>query len=191
MSDANLAESLFIKRLQAGDEEAFRLLVQQYHVSMIRLASVIVPDVAIAEDVVQETWLAAFKAIRHFEGRSTIKTWLFSIVMNRAKTHLKRERRHAYRSVINLDAKEHAVSELMTSHVDTQPETIAVTHEFQQIILQTIDLLPPNQQSIVRLRDLDGFSSIEVSKCLGISDGNQRVLLHRARKQMRTKLMSY
>jgi RNA polymerase sigma-70 factor (ECF subfamily) len=191
MSDANLAESLFIKRLQAGDEEAFRLLVQQYHVSMIRLASVIVPDVAIAEDVVQETWLAAFKAIRHFEERSTIKTWLFSIVVNRAKTHLKRERRHTYRFVINLDAKEHAVSELMTSHVDIQPETIAVTHEFQQIILQTIDLLQPNQQSVVRLRDLDGFSSIEVSKCLGISDGNQRVLLHRARKQMRTKLMSY
>ena len=191
MSTSNLPETLFVKRLQAGDEEAFQLLVQQYHESMVRLAAVIVPEMSLAEDVVQETWLAVLKAIRNFEGRSTIKTWLFSIVINRARTHLKREQRHAYRSKVRLDAKEGIMSEFMMSQMDAQPETIAVIHEFQQIISQTIDLLPQTQQSVVRLRHLDGFSAAEVSQQLGISDINQRVLLHRARKQMRTKLISY
>ena len=187
----NLPESLFVKRLQAGDEEAFRLLVQEYNESMLRLAAIIVPEMALAEDVVQETWLAVLKAIRRFEGRSTIKTWLFSIVMNRARTYLKREQRHAYRSVMSLDAKEDDISAIIMPQVDAYPETIADIHEFQQTLLETIDSLPKNQQHVIRLRDLDGFSAAEVSKQLGISDANQRVLLHRARKQMRMQLMSY
>ncbi len=83
------------------------------------------------------------------------------------------------------------MSEFMMSQIDAQPESIAVIHEFQQILSQTIDLLPQTQQNVVRLRHLDGFSAAEVSQQLGISDINQRVLLHRARKQMRTKLISY
>jgi RNA polymerase sigma-70 factor (ECF subfamily) len=187
----NIPEALFVKRLQVGDEEAFQLLVQQYHASMVRLAAVIVSEMSVAEDVVQETWLAVLKAIRHFEGRSTIKTWLFSIVMNRAKTYLKREQRHAYRSVLSLDTPEGSASEFVMPQIDAYPETIADIHEFQQTLSQTIDLLPRNQQNVIRLRHLDGFSAAEVSQQLGISDVYQRVLLHRARKQMRAKLMSY
>ena len=187
----NIPEAIFVKRLQAGDEEAFRLLVQQYHQSMVRLASVIVCEMWIAEDVVQETWLAVLKAIHNFEGRSTIKTWLFSIVINRARTYLKREQRHAYRSKVSLDAQEGTVPEFMVLQMDAHPETIAVNHELQYIVSKTIELLPQTQQIVVRLRHLDGFSAAEVSQQLGISDINQRVLLHRARKQMRTKLLSY
>ena len=158
---------------------------------MLRLAAAIVHEMSAAEDVVQETWLAVVKAIRNFEGRSTIKTWLFSIVINRARSYLKREQRHLYHVKISLDAQESAASEFTMPQHGAYPEALAEIHEFQQTISQTIDLLPRNQQNVVRLRDLDGFSAAEVSQRLGISDANQRVLLHRARKQMRTKLMSY
>ncbi len=186
----NSSEPLLVKRLQAGDEEAFRLLVQQYHAAMVRLAVHIVHEIPVAEDVVQETWIAVLKAVRFFEQRSSLKTWLYSIVINRAKSHLKREQRHTYRASMSLDEKEGDVAEYVTSRTAAYPESIADLHAFQQDILAAIDLLPDNQQTIMRLRHLDGLSADEVTQTLGISGVNQRVLLHRARKQMRMKLLS-
>ncbi len=190
ITPTNRCESVFIKRLQSGDEEAFQHLVQEYHEVLIRLAVVIVPEMSIAEDVVQETWLAVLKGIRNFEGRSTIKTWLYSIVMNRAKTQLQRERRHAYRSAISLDDKDGDVSEFIMPPIVSHPETIVDIHDLQQNLSHSIKLLPQNQQNVVRLRHIDGLSAAEVSQKLSISDANQRVLLHRARKQMPMKLAS-
>lgn len=185
------SEALLVQSLQMGNEDAFQILVQQYHESMLRIAAAIVHEMSAAEDVVQETWLAVIKAIRNFEGRSTIKTWLFSIVMNRARSYVKREQRRTSHVKISLDSQEGTVSEFVMPHQEAYPETIAETHEFQHVISQTIDHLPQNQRNVVRLRDLHGLSAAEVSQQLGISDVNQRVLLHRARKQMRTKLTDY
>jgi RNA polymerase sigma-70 factor (ECF subfamily) len=187
-SQAYSSEALLVQSLQMGNEDAFQMLVQQYNESMFRLAIAIVHEMSAAEDVVQETWLAVVKAIHNFEGRSTIKTWLFSIVMNRARTYLNRERRHTYRSVINLDASDGENSHFVMPQGEVHPETIADMHEFQQTLLHLIELLPQNQQRVIRLRDVDGFSPAEVSQQLGITDANQRVLLHRARKQVRSKL---
>ena len=189
-SRTKLAESLLVKRLQSGDEEAFRVVVQQYHDAMIRLAAHIVHEIAIAEDVVQETWIAVLKAVRHFEQRSSLKTWLFSIVINRAKSYLKREQRHSHRVGVSLDATDTELAETVTSWTVAHPETIADLHAFQADVLEAIDLLPDNQQTIMRLRHLDGLSADEVTSRLGISQVNQRVLLHRARKHMRVQLLA-
>jgi RNA polymerase sigma-70 factor (ECF subfamily) len=193
--------------LRDGDEAAFTTLLDQYHGSMIRLAAMYVNDRAVAEEVVQETWVAVLQGINRFEGRSSLKTWLFRILTNRAKTRAQREGRY-----VPLTFSDDAESDEPTvaperfrpagdawpgdwlvepAPWDAIPETRLLSQETRAVIQQAIDMLPHNQREVITLRDIQGFGSEEVCNVLGISESNQRVLLHRARSKVRQALESY
>ena len=182
-----------IQRLRAGDEQAFVVLVRRYHDSMIGLASSFVPSRAVAEEVVQDTWMGVLRGIGSFEGRSSLRTWLFRILVNRARTAGARERR----SVAIGDA-EPAVDpsrfdaagawlsppEAWIEEVDDRLRSGKLAGR----IRSAIEELPARQREVVTLRDVEGLSSDEVCHVLEITDGNQRVLLHRGRSRVRQVL---
>jgi len=182
-----------IQRLRAGDEQAFVVLVRRYHDSMIGLASSFVPSRAVAEEVVQDTWMGVLRGIGSFEGRSSLRTWLFRILVNRARTAGARERR----SVAIVDA-EPAVDpsrfdaagawlsppEAWIEEVDDRLRSGKLAGR----IRSAIEELPARQREVVTLRDVEGLSSDEVCHVLEITDGNQRVLLHRGRSRVRQVL---
>jgi len=182
-----------IQRLRAGDEQAFVVLVRRYHDSMIRLASSFVPSRAVAEEVVQDTWMGVVRGIGNFEGRSSLRTWLFRILVNRARTAGTRERR----SVAIGDA-EPAVD---PSRFDEAGAWLSPPEQWIEEaddrlrsgklagrIRSAIEELPARQREVVTLRDVEGLSSDEVCHVLEITDGNQRVLLHRGRSRVRQVL---
>lgn len=190
-----------IEALRQGDETAYAALFDRYHAALVRAALIYVQSADAAEEVAQETWIAVFKGIGRFEGRSSLKTWLFSILVNRAKTHAQREGRF-----ITLDdtgdsddaavapdrfyPNEHYWVSLPRSWNDL-PEDRLLSSEVRDHIQRAIDGLPPNQQLVITLRDVDGLSSDEVCNILSVSDTNQRVLLHRARARVRQVLETY
>jgi RNA polymerase sigma-70 factor (ECF subfamily) len=185
-------------------------LVEQLQGPLLRLARTYVSDPAVAEDVVQETWLAVLRGLDRFEGRSSLKTWIFSILMNRARTRAVREGRS-----IPFSALEDAAGEdegpsveperfLPPDHPrwpghwaapprewNTTPEAMALSGETRGIIDAAIADLKPAQREVITLRDIDGLTSTEVCQVLGISEVNQRVLLHRARSKVRAALERY
>jgi RNA polymerase sigma-70 factor, ECF subfamily len=182
-----------IQRLRAGDEQAFVVLVRRHHESMIRLASSFVPSRAVAEEVVQDTWMGVVRGIGNFEGRSSLRTWLFRILVNRARTAGTRERR----SVAIGDA-EPAVD---PSRFDEAGAWLSPPEQWIEEaddrlrsgklagrIRSVIEELPARQREVVTLRDVEGLSSDEVCHVLEITDGNQRVLLHRGRSRVRQVL---
>jgi len=182
-----------IQRLRAGDEQAFVVLVRRHHESMIRLASSFVPSRAVAEEVVQDTWMGVVRGIGNFEGRSSLRTWLFRILVNRARTAGTRERR----SVAIGDA-EPAVD---PSRFDEAGAWLSPPEQWIEEaddrlrsgklagrIRSAIEELPARQREVVTLRDVEGLSSDEVCHVLEITDGNQRVLLHRGRSRVRQVL---
>jgi RNA polymerase sigma-70 factor, ECF subfamily len=193
--------------LRDGDEAVFAALLEQYHNPMIRLAAMYVNDRAVAEEVVQETWVAVLQGISRFEGRSSLKTWLFRILTNRAKTRAQREGRYVPLTLSDdADTDEPAVSAerfhpagdewpgdwlVEPAPWDTIPETRLLSLETRATIQRAIDMLPPNQREVITLRDIQGFGSEEVCNVLNISESNQRVLLHRARSKVRQALESY
>jgi RNA polymerase sigma-70 factor (ECF subfamily) len=194
--------------LRAGDERAFAQLVDQYHSSLVRLATTFVGSRAIAEEVVQDTWLGVLKGIDRFEGRSTLKTWIFRILTNTAKTRAQREGRSIpFSSLAADDSSEAAVDpdrfldqahptwaghwEAYPRSWDEIPDNRLVSKETRELIEGAIERLPDSQRLVIRLRDVEGFSSEEVCDVLGISEGNQRVLLHRARSKVRGALEEY
>ncbi|MGH8909192.1 MAG: RNA polymerase sigma factor [Egibacteraceae bacterium] len=204
-------DSALLERLRAGDETAFRQLVTRYHRSMVRVARAHVPTDAVAEEVVQEAWLGVLRGLNRFEGRSSVKTWIFRIVANRAKTRGAQERRTvAFSSLAGDDADapgapavdpdrflppDHSV---YPGHWSSPPrpfgqlpEERATARELRERINQCIDLLPPRQRAIITLRDVEGWSAAEVCGALGLTDANQRVLLHRARSKVRSALEQY
>jgi RNA polymerase sigma-70 factor, ECF subfamily len=183
-----------VARLQAGEQEAFVTLVDRFHAPMLRLAASYVPNRAVAEEVVQDTWLGVVRGIDRFEGRSSLKTWLFRILVNRARTTGVRERREP--PVDSSD--EPAVSpERFTGSgqwarppvpwADEADERIAARQTIAHIA-EHLARLPAGQRHVVLMRDLEGLSAAEVCDVLGISEGNQRVLLHRGRSRIRTVL---
>ena len=195
--------------LRRRDEQAFRTLVERYHASLLRLALVYTRTRAVAEEVVQETWLGVLKGLEGFEGRSTFKTWLFRILVNRAKTRSEREGRTVPASALwdaateppepALDASRfypaghpyagHATQPLQSW--GENPEERLVTQETLEVIRRAVDGLPPAQREVITLRDLEGWDATEVCNILGITSTNQRVLLHRARGRVRTALERY
>ena len=204
------AEDLrLIGALRRGDERAFASLLDLYHASLIRLAMVYVGNRAVAEEVAQETWLGVVKGIDRFEGRSSLKTWIFRILTNTAKTRAEREGRTVPISSLTreLEADELAVepdrfidqnAERWGGHWaapptswETIPETRLVSDETQGVIEQAIDALPAMQRQVITLRDVQGFPSEEVCELLTISEANQRVLLHRGRSKVRAALEVY
>jgi RNA polymerase sigma-70 factor, ECF subfamily len=193
--DAHLVEGL-----RAREEAAFVELVRRYHASLLRLARMFTPSAAVAEEVVQETYLAVLKGIDRFEGRSSLKTWIFRILANTAKTRGQRESRSVPFSALE-DAEgsyEPAVERARftgAGHWAAPPRPWPVDRllasETRQILDAAIEQLPPAQRAVISLRDIEGWSSDEVRNALELSETNQRVLLHRARARVRRALEDY
>jgi len=199
-----------IEALRRGDEAAFVTLVGRYHQSLLRVASVYISSGAAAEDVVQETWLGVLRGLERFEGRSSLKTWIFHILINRAKTRGARERRSIpFSDLHSVESEGHepAVEPerfLPADHPrwpghwasfpdtwDESPEHLLLSTETRAIIQRAIDALPPTQREVITLRDIEGWTSEDVCNALVLSETNQRVLLHRARSKVRRALEQY
>ena len=194
-------ESL-VERAREGDEAAFAALVRRYSPMLMRLARMYVPTDALAEDVVQETWVAVVRGLERFEGRSSFKTWLFRILVNRAKTRGVREHRSIpFASVGGGSVDEDEGPTVDPSRFTSEgawtsapadwhddPERSLESEEVLRIARAAIDELPERQKIVITLRDLEGLSSDEVRNVLDLSETNQRVLLHRARTKVRQAL---
>jgi len=195
-------ESL-VERARDGDEEAFAALVRRYTPMLMRLARMYVPTDALAEDVVQETWVAVVRGLERFEGRSSFKTWLFRILVNRAKTRGVREHRSIPFASVGggLDPEQDEGPTVDPSRFTSEgawtsappdwhddPELSLESDEALRIAREAIDELPERQKIVITLRDLEGLSSDEVRNVLDLSETNQRVLLHRARTKVRQAL---
>ena len=183
-----------LARVRAGDEAAFVTLVKGYHGSMLRVARGYVPSEAVAEEAVQETWMGVVRGVEGFEGRSSFKTWLFRILVNRARTAGGRE----HRNLPLTDDRAGGVDPsrftadgawaepLETWEADADNRLVAGT--WAGSLRTALDELPPRQREIVILRDVEGLASEDVCEVLGVSQGNQRVLLHRGRSRLRSLL---
>jgi len=186
--------------LRRGDEQVFVELVQQHHALMLRVASRYVRSRTIAEEVVQETWLGVLNGLERFEGRASVKTWIFRILINRAISRAQREGRTVPFSSL---ADEPAVDPDRFRPADDRypggwkrfpdplPEQRLLERETLERIDAAIGELPERQQLVIVMRDIEGWSSAEVCASLAISEANQRVLLHRARSKVRSCLESY
>jgi RNA polymerase sigma-70 factor, ECF subfamily len=191
--------------LRAGDEEAFAALVRRHHASMKRVARMYVSTDAVAEEVVQETWLAAIGALDRFEQRASLKTWLFHILANKAKTRGTRERRSVpFASLAREDDEPSVPPERFQGQGDTWPGHWATpprpwedpdrrlqSLEAREWLRAAIGALPDVQQAVLTLRDVEGLEAEEVCRLLDLTDGNQRVILHRARARVRAELEAY
>jgi RNA polymerase sigma-70 factor (ECF subfamily) len=189
-----------VDALRAGDEQAFATLVDKYGPSLLRLARLYVPSRAVAEEVVQETWLAVLTGIERFERRSSLKTWLFRILTNKAKTRGQREGRVLPFSSLAADGDEDQTAVAVDRFARGGawatpprgvPEERLLAGETRARVEQAIDALPPNQRAVITLRDVEGLSAEEACNVLGLSETNQRVLLHRARAKVRAALERY
>ncbi|OBI81290.1 RNA polymerase sigma factor [Mycobacterium asiaticum] len=193
-----------VSRLRAGDRPAFAELIDRYGPSMLRVATDYVPSREVAEDVVQETWVAVLQGIGRFEGRSSLRTWIFSILINIAKKHGLAERRQVDTAARVAgggtvdpqrfrdagDTQPGHWKEAPAPFPDT-PEGSLLGDELTRIAGRGLGRLPENQRAVVSLRDVLGFSSEEVCSMLGITAANQRVLLHRGRATVRQELEDY
>jgi RNA polymerase sigma-70 factor, ECF subfamily len=178
-----------LNRLRSGDEDAFVMLVAQYQPSMLRFARAYVQSGAVAEEVVQDTWMGVVKGIDRFEGRSALKTWLFRILVNRARSAGVHEHRFVASDV------HHAVDPIRfdsggqwaepVQHWTEESEERLDAATWGPILQSGLEDLPPRQRQVVVLRDVEGLSNDEVCAVLDISAGNQRILLHRGRTRLR------
>jgi RNA polymerase sigma-70 factor, ECF subfamily len=187
--------------LRDGDPEAFEALVEEYNDLMVRVASTYVRSAAVAQEVVQDTWLTVFRGIGSFEGRSSLKTWIFRILTNSAKTRAAREQRTVPFSALGGADDERAADPVAFVTDDAprpcgaeghaHPEERVLSREFIGEAMHAIRQLPENQRQVLAMRDLHGYSSDEVCSVLGLSSGNQRVQLHRARARVERELRGY
>ena len=182
-----------LRRLRAGEEHAFVALVERYNGAMIRLALSFVPSRAVAEEVAQETWLAMLRGLAAFEGRSSLKTWLFSILVNRARSAGVRESRSVPVADAGpvVDASRFGPGGAWSSppeHWIEEAESRADAAKLVALLRVAVDGLPARQREVVLLRDVEGLTSTEVCSVLSISEVNQRVLLHRGRGKLRQVL---
>jgi RNA polymerase sigma-70 factor, ECF subfamily len=189
---------LFLSRLRNGDEQAYRLLIRRFHASLIGVAASIIGSRAQAEEVVQDAWLAVFAGIGGFEGRSSVVTWIFSIVLNRARTRATREGRLVGLPALlagtepggrAVDASEFKPDghwgEVPRLWDEISPERIVGGRQLWDHVVDAIERLPAGQRAVIILRDMEGCEAEETCTLLGISAENQRVLLHRARGRIR------
>jgi RNA polymerase sigma-70 factor (ECF subfamily) len=200
-------DSDVIDALCRGDEAAFRSLVDLHSPALLGVAMSYVPSRAVAEEVVQETWLAVMRGIDRFEGRSSLKTWIFTILTNIATRGGGRERRSVPFSALARDedrAPSVDADRFLPADHDRYPDHWALgptrwptpeegllSGETRQVIVSAIEALPPAQRTVISLRDIEGWDADDVSAALEISQGNQRVLLHRARAKVRAELERY
>jgi RNA polymerase sigma-70 factor (ECF subfamily) len=181
-----------LERLRAGDEAAFVTLVTRYQQPMLRLARTMVPTAAVAEETVQDAWMGVVRGIDRFEGRSSFKTWLFRILANRARTAGSREPSHAPLDALHTVAPDRFTSAGQWSDpVDRwveESEDRLDAATWAPILRDALDGLPDRQRQVVLLRDVEGLSGEEACAILNITSGNQRILLHRGRAQLRQTL---
>jgi RNA polymerase sigma-70 factor, ECF subfamily len=197
-------EVQLLERLRAGDEQAFASLVDSCHPTMLAVAQAHVRTRAVAEEVVQEAWLGVIRGLDGFEGRSSLKTWIMRIVANTAKTRGVREARSV--PFASLGPADPAVEadrfrgpedryaggwKVFPANWAQLPDETLHTREALDLIVAAITALPPAQRAVIRMRDVEGCSSEEVCDALDVSEGNQRVLLHRARSRVRAALEAH
>jgi RNA polymerase sigma-70 factor (ECF subfamily) len=199
-------DARLVAGLRAGDEAAFAELLRTYGPGMLRVARMYVSSRAVAEEVVQEAWLGVLRGIDRFEGRSSLKTWLFRIVVNTAKTRGVREARSVPFSAFEVGDADATVSpdrflgesERFPGHWAAPPGSwagiphdVLIADETLDVIRREIDRLPAGQRAVITLRDIDGLTAEEVCNALELTETNQRVLLHRARAKVRAALEEY
>jgi RNA polymerase sigma-70 factor, ECF subfamily len=200
------ADAQLVAALKAGDEETYRRLVREWHSMMVRVAQIFVPSRDLAEEVVQETWLRVLGALDRFEGRSSLRTWVFRILVNTAKTRAQREGRVIPFSALNdpgrvpepavdpdrfLDADHERYPGHWAAPPRALPEERLLATETRERVAAAIDALPPAQRAVITLRDVAGWDAESVCNALDLSEVNQRVLLHRARAKVRQALEEY
>ena len=200
------SEAERLDALRAGDEEAFAALVREYHASLVRVARMYVSTLAAAEEVAQETWLAVLNGLSRFESRSSLKTWIFRILTNIAKTRAVRDGRTLPFSALQDPARVPEAAVDADRFLDPEhprwpghwalkpepwPEEALVAGETRERLAEAIEALPATQRAVISLRDIEGWTSEEVRNALDLSETNQRVLLHRARSKVRAALESY
>jgi RNA polymerase sigma-70 factor, ECF subfamily len=199
-----LPDAEIVAALKRGDERVFADLVDAYSPGLLRMAQMFVRDRAVAEDVVQDTWIAVLRGIDRFEGRSSLKTWIYRILMNTAKTRGQRESRSIpFSAAVSsdepsvepdrfLDANQRFAGGWMLGPSEwLTPEEELLQGETRGAIRAAIDELPEAQRAVITMRDVEGFPAEEVAELLGISDGNQRVLLHRVRSKVRRAIEAH
>jgi RNA polymerase sigma-70 factor (ECF subfamily) len=206
MAQAAPAEAQVLEALRAGDEDAFRALVREYTPSLVRVARIYVSTQAAAEEVAQETWLGVLNGLSRFEGRSSLRTWIFRILTNIAKTRAKRDGRTLPFSALSEPGRVPEAAVDADRFLDPEhprwpghwalkpeawPEDALVAAETREKLAEAIEALPAAQRAVISLRDIEGWSSEEVRNALDLSETNQRVLLHRARSKVRAVLESY
>jgi RNA polymerase sigma-70 factor, ECF subfamily len=202
-------DSQLIAAVREGDESAFVTLVERYHPSLQRLARLYI-DASAVEDVVQDTWIGVLQGLPNFEGRASFKTWLFRILVNRARTRAVRNARTIPMSSLveeETETQEYSVDPgrfrpaddqypghwmpLLKPSADDMPEERLLAGELDGLVRTALDALPPAQAEVVRLRDVEGLPSDHVCELLNLTEGNQRVLLHRGRSKVRAALEAY
>jgi RNA polymerase sigma-70 factor (ECF subfamily) len=189
-------ESALVAALRAGDERAFMQLVKEHSPGMRRFALTFVSSPAVADEVVQEAWLGVLRGLDRFEGRSSLKTWIYRIVANVARTRAVREARSAPFSAFGGDEDDASVDPerfLPNGAWESPPEPwrAVLDSEAREVVERAIAKLPPQQRQVIELRDVEGWTSEEVRNVLELSETNQRVLLHRARSKVRAALEEY
>ena len=200
------SEEKLLEALRAGDEAAFRELVREYQPSLVRIARIYVPTQAAAEDVAAETWLGVLKGLDRFEGRSSLRTWIFRILTNIAKTRAVRDGRTLPFSALQEPGRVPEAAVDADRFLDPEhprwpghwavkpeawPEDALLAAETRDRLTEAIETLPATQRAVISLRDIEGWSSEEVRNALDLSETNQRVLLHRARSKVRAALEEY
>lgn len=210
MAASSAEDQTLLAALRGGDEMAFATLVSRYQPSLQRLALTYVHDAAIAQEVVQDTWLGVLKGLDQFQARASLKTWIFRILINRAKTSAAREGR-----LIPFSAAWDAAEDMDEPAIDPDrfqpaesaarsgwwasppsawslsPEDAVLAEETRAHLEQAVSALPDSQREVITLRDIEGLSSTEVCNLLHLTETNQRVLLHRARSRVRRALERY
>lgn len=185
--DAVEADVELLSRLREGDEDAFAQLVDRYQARLLRFARSMVQTPAVAEEVVQDTWMAVVKGIERFEGRSSLKTWLFRILENRARSAGIREQRHVA-SGPSVDPGSFDASgswmQPVAPWAERSDERLDAAR-WAPVMREALLDLPPRQRQVVLLRDVEGLTSDAVCAVLDVSRGNERILLHRGRSRLR------
>ena len=205
-SKASADEAELLARLRAGDEQAFEALVARHYGTMMAVAQTYVKTRAVAEEVVQEAWLGLLQSLERFEGRSSLKTWILAILVNKAKTRGVREARSVPFASLAPAHDEPAVEperfrgpqDSFPGHWRAYPGTWGAApdvaledRETLRVAMRAIAALPVIQQTVIRMRDVEGYSADEVCAALEVSAANQRVLLHRARSRVRAALEAH
>ncbi len=191
-----LDEKALIAKLIEGDAAAFDYVVCRYHSIMLSVARAIIGE-AFADEVVQEAWVSAIKALPRFEGRASLKTWLLQITSNGAKTRLRRESRQLSlddgwqaEPDEKFDKRGHRIDDVLPWNMET-PDALLENDQLRQVIENTFQKLPPHQRAVLTMADIEGLEMTEICNILDISSSNARVLLHRARTTLHHSIEKY